>query len=102
MFDFYRNEHRVEKSFIEITITELIFAHISIMLTDYLLFILTSFAISPGKTFNRTKKKKKKENLRIFSQSIVGKKGQAYNTLSHLWYMLPSMELILQDNFVAD
>ena len=90
-----------KQSSIEITITELIFAHISIMLTDYLLFILTSFAISPGKTFNRPKKKKN-ENLRIFSQSIVGKKGQAYNTLSHLWYMLPSMELILQDNFVAD
>lgn len=63
-----------KQSFIEITITELIFAHISIMLTDYLLFILTSFAISPGKTFNRPKKRKN-ENLRIFSQSIVGKKG---------------------------
>ena len=64
-----------KQSFIEIKITELMFPHISILLTDYLLFILTSFAISPGKTFNRPKKRKN-ENLRIFSQSIVGKKGQ--------------------------
>ena len=79
-----------KQSFIEITITELIFAHISIMLTDYLLFILTSFAISPGKTFNRPKKRKN-ENLRIFSQSIVGKKGHTtmmyhiYGTCFRVW-----------------
>ena len=90
-----------KQSFIETTITELMFAHISILLTDYLLFILTSFAISPGKTFNRPKKRKN-ENLRIFSQSTVGKKRPDNNDVSHLWYMFPSMELILQENFVAD
>ena len=56
--------------FMEIPITELIFIQPSIMLTNYTAFhhadhfVLTRFAISPRKIFNRPKKKKTKKNFK--------------------------------------
>ena len=73
----------------EMPITELKFTQPSIMLTNYTAFhhadpfVLTSFAISPRKIFNRPKKKTKK-TLNIFSRSIVGEKGDRYNDIPNL------------------
>ena len=53
-------ERGKKHGFIEMPVTELIFIQPSIMLTNYLPFVLTSFAISPRKTFNRPKKEQKK------------------------------------------
>ena len=75
---FYRNEHRVKKqSFTKITISEPIFEQIS----------------------NRTKKLKFKNLQSIHKRT---KKGNKYNDISNLRYMPLSMELILEDNFLAD
>ena len=50
-----------KESFMEIAITELIFVQVSITLNNYLIFILTRFAICPRREFNTPKKLKFKD-----------------------------------------